>query len=44
MAQNRDAPLVPMADYEEYFRVLDCWDCFKARGRMCFDRYYRHMF
>lgn len=34
---------MPMTDYVSYFRVLDCWECFQAQGRMCFDRFYRHM-
>ena len=27
--------VVPMADYSQDFRVLSCWDCFEARGKMC---------
>ena len=27
--------LIPMADYPKDFRVLSCWDCFSANGKMC---------
>ena len=28
-------PLVPMSQYSQNYRTLSCWDCFKARGKMC---------
>ena len=24
-----------MSEYKDYYRVLDCWQCFLAKGRMC---------
>jgi len=28
-------PLVPMSEYDKEFRVLSCWECFEAEGKMC---------
>ena len=34
--------LVPMKDYtKNYYRVLDCWQCFQAQGRMCHKKDYQ---
>ncbi len=27
--------LVPMDDYDKEYRVLSCWECFSANGKMC---------
>ena len=41
-------PLIPMSDYNNDatpgFRVLNCFDCFSARGKMCIDKEYRSLF
>lgn len=29
-----------MSEYKEDYRILDCWQCFEAKGRMCHHRYY----
>ena len=31
-------PIVKMDEYEQEYRLLDCWQCFEAHGKMCFDR------
>lgn len=36
--------LVPMDEYSENYRTLDCWECFWARGKMCHDTDYSSMF
>ena len=36
--------LVPMEEYSENYRTLDCWECFWARGKMCHDTDYSSMF
>ena len=36
-------PLVDMNEYKSYQRILDCWQCFQAKGRMCVDKHYAHM-
>jgi hypothetical protein len=32
-----------MKDYKDNYRVLDCWECFEARGKMCHDKDYGSM-
>ena len=32
------APIVPMDDYKQDSRTLDCWECFEAEGKMCSNR------
>lgn len=34
-AYDSKTDLVPMKDYKNYYRVLDCWQCFQAQGRIC---------
>ena len=29
-----------MQDYKKYYRIVDCWDCFQAQGRMCHKKDY----
>ena len=36
--------LVPMDEYSQYSRVLDCYSCFMAGGRMCHDKNHASMF
>tara|TARA_B110000285_G_C15107589_1_gene608979 strand:- start:1958 stop:2161 length:204 start_codon:yes stop_codon:yes gene_type:complete len=31
------SPLVPMSDYSKNSRALNCWECFEANGKMCYD-------
>ena len=35
--------LVPMDEYPQDFRTLNCWECFEARGKMCHDNDYGSM-
>jgi hypothetical protein len=28
-------PLVPMSEYDKEYRVLSCWECFEAQGKIC---------
>ena len=37
-------PIVPMSQYKNYFRVLDCAECFEAQGRMCHHNDYNSMY
>lgn len=30
-----ETPIVDMTEYKNYYRVLDCWQCFEAKGIMC---------
>ena len=30
--------------YADYYRVLNCWDCFKAQGKMCIDEVYKSLY
>tara|TARA_B110000285_G_C15067648_1_gene586082 strand:+ start:176 stop:409 length:234 start_codon:yes stop_codon:yes gene_type:complete len=27
-----------MSTYKANYRTLDCWECFKAKGKMCHDK------
>ena len=48
--KDRTTPLVPMSEYTapereseqfvypEDYRILDCWQCFEAKGKMCVDK------
>lgn len=42
------SPLVPMSEYNNVetpgYRVLNCFECFEAQGRMCIDRNYKTLF
>ena len=38
------SPVVDMSEYESNFRVLDCFECFSARGKFCHDKEYDSMF
>ena len=45
MPYEQSSELVPMSEYGNdttYFRVLDCWQCFQAAGRMCHRSDYVH--
>lgn len=46
--QYDDGPIVPMEEYDNEatpgYRVLDCFECFQAKGKMCIDRKYQSMF
>ena len=37
------SPITIMDKYEWDFRTLDCFECFKAEGKMCVDRDYESM-
>lgn len=39
-AQYDYSELVPMNEYSQNFRTLDCWECFQAQGKMCHHRLY----
>lgn len=34
------SPIVPMSEYSESYRVLDCFQCFEAQGKFCHHRDY----
>lgn len=40
---DKVSPFVNMKDYKDDYRVLDCWECFEARGKMCHDKDYGSM-
>ena len=54
--KDQTTSIVPMSAYiaptsddpEKYYprgyRVLDCWQCFRAKGKMCLDKYDRPSF
>jgi len=37
-------PLVDMSVYKSDARILDCGECFEAKGRMCHNKNYDSMF
>ena len=37
-------PIVSMQFYDKDYRVLDCGQCFRARGKVCTERDYNSMF
>ena len=37
IAAHDFSPLVPMNDYSKNTRALNCWECFEAEGKMCYD-------
>ena len=41
-ANDLTRPLVPMSDYPNNYRTLNCWECFEAQGRMCHHEGYDH--
>lgn len=43
-AQYDYSKLIPMDQYPQYSRVLDCYSCFMAGGRMCHDKNHDSMF
>lgn len=43
-APDPTRPLVPMDQYTSPYRVLDCGDCFTAKGTMCHNKKYESMF
>ena len=34
------SPIVPMSEYKSDYRVLDCHQCFEAKGKFCHHRKY----
>ena len=37
-AYDPTRPIVPMTEYKKEYRTFNCWECFTAQGKMCYDQ------